>query len=101
MRVSTREGGNRENVGYVQGGKRRPECRLIRPHVQSSIWLKAQQFTRLLSCRGDNHMTSLELRLRGSNPDALLTYSDREQMGSYLQGQKMPTPLPSRPARPH
>lgn len=46
-------------------------------------------------------MTSLELRLRGSDPDALLTYSDREQMGSYLQGQKMPTPLPSRPVCPH
>ena len=53
------------------------------------------------SCRGDNHMTSLEPRLGGSNPDALLTYSDREQMGSYLQGQKMPTPLPSRPVCPH
>lgn len=53
------------------------------------------------SCRGDNHMTSLEPRLRGSNPDALLTYSDREQMGSYLQGQKMPTLLSSRPACPY
>lgn len=45
-------------------------------------------------------MTCPELRLWGSNPDALLTYSDREQMGSYLLSQKMPAPLPSRPYMP-
>lgn len=41
-----------------------------------------------LSCRGDKHITRSELQLWGTDPDALLTYSDREQMGRYLLGQK-------------
>lgn len=52
MRVSGREEGKGENVVCILGGAGkgggRPERRLIRPHVQSSIWLKAQQFTPLL-----------------------------------------------------
>lgn len=52
MRLSRREGGKREKaVCAGRGGGRgdgRPGRHLIRPHVQSSIWLKAQQFTPLL-----------------------------------------------------
>jgi hypothetical protein len=61
---------------------------------------KYSSFQHSWSCRGDDHMTRPELRLWGSNPDALLTYSDREQMDSYLLGQKMPASLPSRPCMP-
>lgn len=41
-----------------------------------------------LSCRGDKHITRSELQLWGTDPDAFLTYSDREQMGRYSLGQQ-------------
>lgn len=96
--ASVRGGERKEERAWcVLGGVAREaggwEHCLIRPHVQSSIWLKAQQFTAPGYGWGTTR-NNLEPRLGGSNPDALLTYSDREQMGSYLQGQKMPTPLP-------
>lgn len=81
---------------YCEGGK----CHLIRPHVQRSIWLGAQQFTQFLelSWRQAHELLRAETLGHGSRCTSNVFWQRAD--GQISAGPKMPALLPPRPTCP-